>query len=155
MDYIALVTKVSEDKFIEVVSSAPRKIRETLFGRLGIKAKKRVGLKLHGKLEDRSRQLHARLKEGKSSEENDLCEELLRNWLFTKRPLLKATLDYLEVKNDDGLVDEEPAFFQELAEEKVAAMIEYLKGEGFAGEEIYVYLAFMSVPHLDDKLLAA
>jgi len=155
MDHIELVTKISESKFQEVVASAPRRIRETLFGRLGIKAKKRVGLKVHGKLEDRARKLHERLKSGSSKEENDLCEELLRNWLFTKRPLLKATLDFLEIENDNGLVDEEPTFFEELEADKVKDIFTHLKGEGFDGEEVFIYLAFMKVPNLDDSMLAA
>ncbi len=155
MEYINLVTQMSESRFAEVVDAAPRRIRETLFGRLGIKAKKSVGLKLRGKREERTRKLHARLKEGSTTAENDLCEELLRNWLYTQRPLLKATLDYLEVKNDDGLIEEEPTFFQELEEDKVKALIAHLDGEGHDHDATLLYLQFMSVPHLDKVASAA
>lgn len=155
MQYITLISNMSESRFSEVVDAAPRRIRETLFGRLGIKAKKSVGLKVRGKREERTRKLHARLKEGESKAENDLCEELLRNWLYTQRPLLKATLDHLGVANDDGLIEEEPTFFQELEEEKVRELMTYLKGEGFDEEAILLYLHFMSVPHLDKVKSAA
>jgi hypothetical protein len=151
MEFIALVAGVSEDTFLEVVNASPRRIRETLFGRLGIKAKKKgVGVKVHGKLEERTKKLHERLREGASKQENDLCEELLRNWLYTQRPLLKATLDWLEVKNDNGLIEEEPSFFQELEEAKVKALVEHLRGEGFADEHMLIYLRFVNTPHLDE-----
>jgi hypothetical protein len=156
MQYIALVSGLSEDTFQEVVTASPRRIRETLFGRLGIKAKKRsVGVKVHGKMEERTKKLHARLKEGTSKQEDDLCEELLRNWLYTQRSLLKATLDHLGVKNDNGLIEEEPTFFQELDEGKVKDLVEALRGQGFADEHIWVYLRFVSTPHLDQALARA
>lgn len=154
-DFIRLVSEMSDDKFAEVIQASPRKIRETLFNRLGIKAKKKtVGLKLHGKLEERTRKLHARLREAGSQQEAELCEELLRNWLYNKRDLLCDTLDYLEVKHDNGLIDEEPSFFQELEREKVDAMIGHLQQKGHHVEEIKVYLTFVETAHLDDALAA-
>lgn len=156
MEYIALVGALSEETFQEVISASPRRIRETLFGRLGIKAKKKtVGLKVHSKLEERTRKLHARLKEGSSQQEDDLCEELLRNWLYTQRPLLKATLDHLEVPNDNGLIEQEPTFFQELEAEKVQELVDALRKQGFADEHIYVYLRFVRTPHLEQALQRA
>ncbi len=155
-DFIRLVSEMSDDKFAEVIQASPRKIRETLFNRLGIKAKKKsVGLKLHGKLEERTKKLHARLKEAGTKQEAELCEELLRNWLYNKRELLCDTLDYLEVKHDNGLIDEEPTFFQELERDKVDAMIGHLKDKGHHLEEIKVYLSFVDTAHLDDALAAA
>lgn len=149
MQFVSMVAAMSEDTFAEVITASPRKIRETLFARLNIKAKKQIGLKLHAKLEDRTKKLHVRLKDAQTAQENTLCEELLRNWLYTKRPLLKATLDHLDVKNDNGLVDEEPTFFKELTAEKVTDLVNHLKGE-FPVEHIRLYLAFVGVP--DDAL---
>ena len=82
-------------------------------------------------------------------QENRLCEELVRNWLYTKRPLLKATLDYLGIKNDNGLVEEEPTFFQELTAEKVKELVTHLKGAGYQAEHIALYLHFVKTPHVD------
>jgi hypothetical protein len=145
MQFVSMVAGMTEDTFAEVISASPRKIRETLFARLNIKAKKQIGLKVHGKLEERTKKLHERLKGAQSEQENKLCEELMRNWLFTKRPLLKATLDHLGVKNDNGLVDEEPSFFKELTADKVND----LKGVLAAAhpvEHIKLYLEFVGVP---------
>ncbi len=152
MQFVSMVAGMTEDTFAEVISSSPRKIRETLFARLNIKAKKQIGLKVHGKLEERTKKLHERLKGASTEQENKLCEELMRNWLFTKRPLLKATLDHLGVKNDNGLVDEEPAFFKELSADKVTDLGNVLKGE-HPVEHIKLYLAFVGVPDESLKTL--
>lgn len=152
MLFIDLVAKMSDETFAELVSASPRKIRETLFQRLGIKAKKTIGLKVHGKLEDRTRKLHEKLRGATTEQENRLCEELVRNWLYTKRPLLKDTLDFLNIKNDNGLIDEEPTFFQELSLEKVKETVAHLKGKGHAGEHVALYLHFVRTPHVDEVI---
>lgn len=149
MEFIDLVAKMSDETFTEMVQASPRKIRETLFQRLGIKAKKTIGLKVHAKAEERTKKLQEKLRSASSEQENRLCEELVRNFLYTKRPLLKATLDHLGVKNDNGLVDEEPTFFQELSPEKVQAMVDHLRGQGYPLEHILTYLRFVKTPHLD------
>ena len=152
MQFITLVQKMSDETFGELVAASPRKIRETLFQRLGIKAKKTIGLKVHGKLEDRTRKLHEKLKAADSEQENRLCEELVRNWLYTKRPLLKATLDHLGIKNDNGLVDEEPTFFQELSADKVKELVTHLTGQGYPAEHVALYLHFVKTPHVDEAV---
>ena len=154
-DSIAIVSDMGADTFQEVISASPRKIRETLFGRLGIKAKKKtVGLRVHGRLEERTKKLHARLKDASSDAERELCEELVRNWLFTKRDLLAATLDYLGVENDGGLIEEEPTFFKELEKEKVQALVAHLVEQGFEMEPILIYLKFHDVPFLEEAKAA-
>lgn len=148
-EFIAIVSGMTEGTFQEVITASPRRIRETLFGRLGIKAKKRgTGIHVHGRLEERTRKLHERLRAGNTKQENDLCEELVRNWLFTKRPLLKATLDHLGIENDNGLIEQEPSFFQELEEEKVKSLVAALDAE-FPPEHVRIYLSFVRTPHLD------
>jgi hypothetical protein len=156
MEFISLVANLSDSTFQEVITASPRRIRETLFGRLGIKAKKKgVGIKVHAKAEERTRKLHEKLKAGQSKQEDDLCEELLRNWLYSQRTLLKDTLDFLEIPNDNGLIDEEPDFFQELEEEKVKALAAHLKDKGHPDEHQYIYLCFVKTPHLDKVYAAA
>jgi hypothetical protein len=149
LDNASLVSRMSEDTFAEVIQASPRKIRETLFARLGIKAKKQIGLKVHAKTEERTRKLHERLKTAETKQEDELCQELVRNWLYTKRPMLKAVLDHLGVKNDNGLVDEEPTFFTELTPEKVRAIFDALKGQ-YPVEHLATYLRFVKTPHVDD-----
>ncbi len=150
MDAVKTVASMTGGTFLEVVQAAPRKVRETLFGRLGIKAKKRgFGLRVGGKMEDRAAKLHLRLKESQSSQEGELCLELLRNWLYTKRSLLVDTLDFLEVKHDNGLIEDEPTFFAELSEEKTEALVKNLKDKGHPEEWIALYLSFVDVPNVE------
>lgn len=154
-NFIQIVTDMSGDAFAEVIKASPRKIRETLFGRMGIKAKKKIGVRVHGKLEDRTKKLHIKLKDASTPQEGELCAELLRNWLYSKRELLCDTLDFLEIKHDNGLVEEEPDFFQELEKDKVTALIKHLKGKDHNVEAIGVYLKFVKTPFVDDVLNAA
>ncbi len=154
MQFLTMVAAMSEPTFAEVIASSPRKIRETLFSRLNIKAKKQIGLNVHGKLEERTKKLHDRLKSAQSTQEDKLCEELVRNWLYTKRPLLKTTLDHLGVKNDNGLVEEEPTFFKDLSPEKVKELVDLLQKDHPA-EHIKLYLGFVGVPHVDQAFGAA
>ena len=100
---------------------------------------------LHGKLEERTKKLHERLKAAQTQQEDKLCEELVRNWLYTKRPLLKSTLDHLGVKNDNGLVEEEPTFFKELTVEKVTELVNLLKKEGHPDEHIRIVVDTQAV----------
>lgn len=147
---VYLVKRMSAETFADVVKSSPRRIREMLFARLGIKAKKKgIGLKVGAKQAERTQKLHDRLRQSGSQNEDELCIELVRNWLYTQRPLLKSTLDHLGVANDDGLIEEETNFFEELEEEKVKDLVAHLQGASFTDEHIEVYLRFMKVPHLD------
>lgn len=147
--FVTMVAGMTAETFQDVIASSPRRIRETLFGRLGIKAKKRgLGIQVHGKQEERTRKLHERLKLSTTKQENDLCEELVRNWLFTKRPMLKAALDHLGIANDNGLIEEEPTFFQELEATKVKELWAALT-ETYPAEHVRLYLEFVRTPHLD------
>ena len=137
MQYLSLVSDLSNETFQEVVSASPRRIRETLFGRLGIKAKKKkIGVRVHGKMEDRTKKLHERLREASTAQEDELCGELLRNWLYTQRALLAATLDHLGVKHDDGLVDEDPAFFKEPGLETLRRQFKYELADVLGNENL-------------------
>lgn len=128
---------------------APRKVRESLYSHYGIKNKSRGLLtSLKDKKENRVKNLHVALKDASNPREQEFLKELFRNWLFHQRPLLKATLDYLNVANDNGLVETETDFFKELDEKKVKELIDYLK-PNYSHEAILVYLSFMEVPHLN------
>ena len=154
MQFVTMVAAMTGPTFAEVIGASPRKIRETLFARMNIKAKKQIGLKVHAKLEERTKKLHERLKTASTSQEDKLCEELVRNWLYTKRPLLKATLDHLGVKNDNGLVEEDPTFFKDLTTEKVQELVDLLKKD-HPPEHIKLYLGFVGVPHLETVIPVA
>ena len=66
--------------------------------------------------------------------------------------MLKATLDFLEIPNDNGLTEQETDFFESLEEAKVASLVQHLKDSGFSSEHIAAYLYFVNVPHLATAL---
>ena len=148
MDPIAITKSMSDTIFSDVVSSAPRKTREVLFSQLGIKAKKpMIGLDLNRKRDERARQLHERLKSSTGKRENDVCRELIRTWLFTQRPLLKAALDFVGVPNDNGLVETETDFFKDLSPERITALKKHLY-VSFNPEHVDIYMRFVEIPEL-------
>ncbi len=153
MDSVEIIRGMSGETFTDVINTSPRKVRETLYARMGIKGKKKkIGLRVHAKAEDRALKLLERLKNAASDNEVELCTELLRNWLYHQRPMLKATLDFLEIPNDNGLTEQETDFFESLEEAKVLSLVQHLKDSGFSSEHIAAYLYFVNVPHLATAL---
>jgi|SRR5579871_2421746 len=144
-----LIKKISFDTFSDVMAVSPRKVRESLFAHYGIKNKSRSILSsVREKKEQRIKHLHDVLKEAAQPKEQEFLKELFRNWLYHRRELLKATLDYLGVENDNGLVEIETDFFKELSKKKVADLIKHLQ-PNFPRDDILIYLTFMEVPHLE------
>lgn len=149
MTFDNVIKNISLETFSEVVNKAPRKVREAMFSYYDIKTKTALSLaKLKEKKEQKLIKLYEKVKEAKSQKEIDFIKELYRNWLLFRREMLKATLDFLNVKNDNGLVDTEIDFFKNLKEEKVKSLVEHLR-KNFKDEEILIYLSFVEVPFLE------
>jgi hypothetical protein len=148
---------MSEAKFSEMMAKSPRTVRETLFGRLNIKgsAMKSIIPRPHQKNEERIKKLHGRLAEcgPGSKNEQELCEELIRNWLVHKTPMLAATMDHFGVKHENGLTEQEIDFIEKLDGPKTKALADLLCGK-FDQEEVAIYLRFLKVPHLRGALPA-
>jgi hypothetical protein len=152
VNFNELIEKISFETFSDVIAVSPRKVRESLFSHYGIKTKsKSILSSIKEKKEQRFKNLHAVLKDAHNPKEQEFLKELLRNWLFHQRPLLKAALDYLNIKNDNGLVEIETDFFKELDAKKVGALIEHLQ-PNFPRDAIMIYLTFMETPFVDKYL---
>jgi len=148
MDPINIIAKMSAGTFSDVMSVSRRQVREILFAQLGIKSKSKSLLKnLQQKKEERIAALHDSLKHASSKRDADICRELIRSWLYTKRPLLKSALDYLNVPNDDGLIEIEPTVFGELSKEKATSLYDHLCKD-FDKEHVAIYLEFMETKNL-------
>lgn len=149
MNFNELLKKISFETFSDIIAVSPRKVRESLFSHYGVKNKSRSILSsIREKKEQRVKNLHEILQDANKPKEQEFLKELFRNWLFHRRPLLKATLDYLGVENDNGLVEIETDFFKDLNEKKVSDLINHLK-PNFPSDDILIYLSFMEVPHLN------
>lgn len=152
MNFNELLKKISPATFADIMGLAPRKVRESLFSHYGIKAKNKGLLtSLKDKKENRVKSLHVALKDADRPREQEFLKELFRNWLFHQRPLLKATLDYLKVENDNGLVEVETDFFKQLKDNEVKELVAFLK-PNFSSEAILIYLSFMEVPNINQYL---
>ncbi|MEW5853678.1 MAG: hypothetical protein AB2A00_33190 [Myxococcota bacterium] len=151
-----IIGAMSQAKFSELMAKSPRQVRETLFNRLQIKAeKKSVVPRPHQKNEERIKKLHVRLAQcpANAKNEQELCEELIRNWLVGKTPMLVATLDHFGVKHENGLTETEIDFFEKLEPAKVKELVGLLAPK-FDAEEMAIYLRFLKVPHLRGMLPA-
>lgn len=149
-----LLKQISFETFSDVIGKSPRKVRESLYSHYGIKTKAPLVLKsVKEKKEQRVQNLFAVLQNAANPKEQEFLKELFKNWLFHQRPLLKATLDFLEVPNDFGLVEIETDFFKELSEAKVKALVDALK-PNFPHDATLIYLTVMEVPYLDKYLSA-
>jgi hypothetical protein len=146
MSPLEIISKTSDPTFAEMMASCQRSVREMLYSRLGIKAKSNsLSLQLGQKRDEQVRRLHEKFKAADSKAEGDVCAELIRNWLYTKRPMLKAALDFLEVPNQDGLVETELDFFKDLPKAKGKALFEHISKQ-FGEEPAWIYLNFVEVP---------
>jgi hypothetical protein len=152
MNYNELVSHISFATFSEVISISPRKVRESLYSHYNIKAKGGISLSaLKEKKDQKIRKLHDVLKDAGNPKEQEFIKELFRNWLFHKRPMLKAALDFLKVENDNGLIEIEPTFFKELKADEAKALVVHLK-PNFPADDILIYLTFMEVPAVEKYL---
>lgn len=146
MDPIALISQTSEQTFSNMIASCSRKVRDTLCARLGIKSQASgVTLQLGKKREEQVKKLHEKFKNSDSKAESDVCQEIIRNWLYTKRPMLRATLDYLKIPNQDGLVETELDFFKKMSESEANAVFQHISQQ-FEPEHVWIYLNFVEVP---------
>lgn len=152
MTFNELIQQISFETFSDVINLSPRKVRESLYSHYGIKTKSRSFFSsLKDKKETRLKNLQGILSKAKNPKEQEFIKELFRNWLFRQRPLLKSSLDFLGVENDNGLVEVETDFFKELPKEKVAALLNHVRGQ-FSDDAILIYFTFMEVPYLNELM---
>lgn len=146
VDHAELLRAVSADKFAEIFASASRAARAALAKRFGIKKPPAFGA---GALKER-RDEHARRIQEAFLEEGDarLSEELIRAWLFTRRPLLGAALDYMKIPHNNGLTDEDLTAFEQLGAKAARQLQEHLAAT-FPAEDVFVYLRFVGVKHVE------
>lgn len=141
-----ILRKLDGDHFGDVVSASPKKFREEIFRRAGVKNRGggAFALKSTGKNNARVKKLRKSMLEGFELEA-EIAEELIRNYLYTRRPMLAEALDFFEVEHDEGLTDEELDFIQELPAERGQHLRDLLC-RNHPEADVDLYLAFMDVP---------
>lgn len=149
MTPIQITANIPETLFFEILETSPRSVREALFGRFGVKAKKKFGSGgFTARRQEKAKKLHASLKASDGEQDNEVCQELIRNFLFTRRPMLKAALDFAGIKNDDGVTEDDLDPLEKMAKDKVQELLALLDKD-FPFEEVRLYLNFIGVPHVE------
>ncbi|MBK6688252.1 MAG: hypothetical protein IPG45_27500 [Deltaproteobacteria bacterium] len=142
---IELLRRVPEDRFHQIVLSSPKKFREEVFRRAGIKNKGGGAFSLtsNAKTEVRSQRLYAALQE-ETEVTPEIAAELIRNYLYTRRDLLAEALDYFQVPHDHGLTNDDLDFMADLAVDKAQRLEELLKRK-HDPVDVELYLDFMNI----------
>ncbi len=144
--YCEFIRAVSYEKFLEIYTLAPRKSRAIIAKRVGVK-KKTKGF-ISGMKDRNDKLVHDIYDSMLEHNDHQLAEQLIRNFLYNKRPMLKVALDYMHIPNDDGLTEGELDAFEKLSAEEAAKLQATLKAD-FPAEDVYLYLRFLNVPHID------
>jgi len=154
-DYLELLEKISDEKFAEIYSSCSRKIRNMIEGIYCKKSKKGRKVSLRA-LKDKSG-VSTTVKNGLIlSGDDQTADEIMKTWLYGKRDLLSTALDFFDIKNDDGITEQELDAFEEASKEKLEELTAHLEEKGFELYDIAIYIAYMQPEHFDevDKLVA-
>jgi len=140
-----ILSKLGAEHFGEVLNASPKKFREEIFRRAGVKSKGGAfALKANGKTEARVKKLRAAMLEGFELED-EIADEVVRNYLYTRRSLLAEALDFFEVEHDEGLTDAELDFIEELPPERGTHLRDLLC-KNHPEADVDLYIAFMNVP---------
>ena len=143
---VELLTRMSAEQFSSVVQVAPKKVREELFRRAGIKNRGGAfSLRTSQKTEARIRKLYDALSGGGLEVPDELMDEVIRQYLYHRRDLLAEALDFLEVEHDHGLTDADLDFVSELPAEKGKQLRDVLV-RSHEEADVDLYLGFMQIP---------
>jgi hypothetical protein len=141
---LEILSRLEPDRFQDILSASPKRFREEVFRRAGIRSRADTfSLKTAPKNEVRTQRLHALLREGTDLGEG-VAEELIRNYLYTRRPMLADALDHFKVPHDNGLTDEDLSFVEKLKPEEADELRSELQAKHDA-RDVDLYFAFMNV----------
>ncbi len=142
-----ILRTIEPELFDALLNASPKKFREEIFRRAGVKNASGGGsfaLKANGKTSARVKRLRAAMLKGFDLTE-EISGEIIRNYLYTRRPLLAEALDFWEVEHDNGLTDAELDFIEELAPERGVHLRDLLQ-RNHDEADVDLYMAFMNVP---------
>ncbi|MGF1509027.1 MAG: hypothetical protein ACFB9M_05940 [Myxococcota bacterium] len=142
-DAFNILRRLSPEKLDAVMGASPKRYREELFRRAGLKAKGTAFSLRRSQTEGRARKLYERLQAGFEVGE-EVCAEVVRHYLYERRALLGAALDHLNVPHQEGLTNHDVGFMSSLEPEQVKALEQALAE--FDEEDVEIYLRFMDVP---------
>ncbi len=139
-----LLRAMDGDQLGQAIQACPRKLREELFRRCGVRSRSSsFSLKSAAK-GARVDRLKEALDQG-AEPGDEVAEEVVRAYFYTKRDLLAAALDFLEVPHQEGLTDADIEFMQALEPERSQALMDHLTAQ-HAEADVRLYFGLMNIP---------
>ena len=149
--YTQIIREMSEAKFQEVFGVSIRKARETYLARHNIKAPKSVKKSLRAGAKNEARVVALCTPEN-VVDDDQMVEEILRTWLLSRRDILGAALDYLEIPHDNGLTESDDVDkLSSLSVDELKPLVKALS-ETASTDDIQIYLRFMGAENVSDAL---
>jgi|GEM_PF-656324 len=151
--YAVLIGMIDPEKFVDIYYTSTRKLRNMVEGLYHKKIKKGSGRKVSltstkDRVEIANSVQHGIL----AAMDEYMGEELLKAWLYTKRPMLTTALDFFGVEHEDGLTDKDLSAFEKAEVETLEKLIKELQAKECLIEDIAIYFQFM---HIDNALKVA
>ncbi|RJO66540.1 MAG: hypothetical protein C4523_12185 [Myxococcales bacterium] len=146
--YPQLLGAISEAKFEELYGACSRKVRNMLEGMFARKTRsgRMVSIRKGNRKDDA-----LAVREGiVASGDEKMAEELFKTWLYEKRPMLKAALDFFAIPNDEGITESELSPLENADVAALEKLVAELESRKFPLEDIAIYLAFMQVKAFDE-----
>jgi|GEM_PF-2966364 len=138
-----IIRSLSEERFTHLFKESPKKVREFIFTRFGIKSQSPSAFKFAVPGQKTEQQTKALYQALKTHEDKEVSEEIIRNYLMNKRQMLADTLDHLKIPHDKGLTENDIDVFASFPDEQIQTIVDYLVGLGHPREDALLYLQFM------------
>ncbi len=144
--FAMLVGMIDPEKFEDLYFSSQRKLRNMLEGMYHKKIRKGSGRKVSlNKTKNRTETALAVQQGILMNIDEYMSEELLKAWLYSKREMLKTSLDFFKIENEDGLTEKDLDAFEKAEIAKLDELVDALLKIEFKIEDIAIYFQFMHI----------
>lgn len=140
-----IVRSMDQARFFAVFLESPKQVRELIFDRLQIEGAplpKTKFPKPGAKTEARMKALFEFLQK---TDDEQVADELLRNYFLKRRAILAAALDHLGIPHEDGLTNDELDRFEKLSAAEADKLFAAVAAKSDA-PDAEMYLRYMKVP---------
>ena len=129
----------------QILAASPRRFREEIFRRLGVKQRSAgSSFRLSGSDDGKAKKLVEVLSVRDDAPE-DILSELIRNYLYTRRGLLGDALDFFDIEHREGLTDSDLDFLADLESARIVELRSALAQRGHSEEDVDLYVGFMNI----------
>lgn len=145
-----IVRSLDQTRFFALFTESPKQVRELIFERLAIQPKalpKTRFPKPGAKNEARMLALFEFLQ---GTDDEQVADELLRNYFLKRRGILGAALDHLGIPHEEGLTNDELDKFEKLSVAEGEKLFKAVS-EKHDANDVELYLRYMKVAGFSGK----